>query len=79
MKVWSCVEIFGGVMTDMRVFPTMEMARKYFHDFVNENGSIEDCDPDFFNDGVNEYFYWDDGFHNDNEIHIWPVYIEMED
>ena len=78
MKVWSYVFIYEGILVDMKVFPTMEIAKKFFHDRVNALGSVEDCDPNFYNDGNNECFYWDDG-NNNTEIHIWPIYMEMED
>lgn len=82
MKVWSSVEMYGGVIQGMHVLPTMEAAREHFKNFIDANGTIEDCDPDAYCDGntegAEEFFYWNDGPDADAEITIWPVDFEME-
>ena len=82
MKVWSAVGMFGGVIQIMEVFPTINAARKYFKEFIERYGRVEDCDPDQYMDGntegAEEFFYWNDGFDADAEITIWPVDMEME-
>lgn len=83
MKVWSAVGMFGGVIQMMEVFPTISAARKYFKEFIERYGSVEDCDPDQYMDGntegAEEFFYWNDGFDADAEITIWPVGMEVEE
>lgn len=82
MKVWSSVEMYGGVIHGMHILPTMEAARKHFENFIDANGTIDDCDPDAYYDGntegAEEFFYWNDGSDADVEITIWPVDFEME-
>ena len=81
MKVYSAVGQFGGVIQMMEVFSTFEAAQKYFHDFIERYGSIEDCDPDQYCDGTmedsEEFFYWNNGPDADAEITIWPVDMEV--
>jgi len=82
MKVWSAVMMYGGVIQDMRVLPTMEAAREHFKNFIDVNGTTDDCDPDAYCDGntegAEEFFYWNDGLDADAEIAIWPVDFDME-
>jgi hypothetical protein len=82
MKVWSSVEMYGGVIQGMEVLPSFEAARKHFKNFIDANGTIDDCDPDAYMDGstegAEEFFYWNDGPDADAEITIWPVDFEMK-
>lgn len=78
MKVWSAVEMYGGLIQEMAVLPTFDAAKEYFKKFIEDNdGKIEDCDPDAYMDGTmegsKEFFYWNDGPDADAEITIWPV------
>ena len=75
MKVWCAVYMFGGIIYDMEVFSTKEAASKYFLNIINENGGIDACNPDFYEDGSGstEAFYW---FNGDDEIVIWKCEVE---
>lgn len=75
MTVYSAVYMYGGIINDMKVFTSLEAARKYFHEVIDAEGAIEDCDPDYYNDGEDGNFYWWDG--DDNEITIWKVETEV--
>lgn len=74
MTVWSAVYIYEGIINDMKVFTSLEAARKYFHEVIDAEGKIEDCDPDFYNDGECGNFYWWN--QDDVEITIWKVEME---
>ena len=75
MKVWSAVYMYNGLISDMSVFSTKEAARKYFFDIVDNEGGIEACDPEYYQDGSDETgaFYWWDGI--DDEITIMCVEV----
>jgi len=75
MTVWSAVYLYGGIISDIQVFATLEDAREYFHKIINDNGSVDDCDPDYYEDGKNGNFYWYDGC--DNEIAIWQTKLKQ--
>lgn len=74
MTVYSAVYMYEGIINDMKVFTSLEAARKYFHEVIDAEGKIEDCDPDFYNDGENGNFYWWN--QDDVEITIWKVKTE---
>lgn len=77
MKVWCAVYQNEGVITNMEAFPALEKAREYFFSVIDK---IEDCDPDWFQDGSEDgYFYWNNGMDADTEVSIWPVEMEMEE
>lgn len=58
MFAYFAVYMYDGVVEEVRAFATVEAARKYFHEVIEANGKVEDCDSLFYNDGDNGYFYW---------------------
>ena len=74
MTVYSAVYMYEGIINDMKVFTSLEAARKYFHKVIDAEGAVEDCDPDYYNDGEGGNFYWWN--QDDVEITIWKVEME---
>lgn len=79
MTVYSAVHMYEGIITDMKVFSNIEAARNYFHETIEEDGRVDDCDPDQYEDGKEGFFYWTDIEVCSRYSEIIIHKVEMED
>lgn len=78
MFAYFAVYMYDGVIHEVRAFTTIEAARKYFHEGIEANGKVEDCEPLWYSDGEEDFFYWTnlETCERCSEIRIWKVEIE---
>ena len=59
-SIFCGIYLYGGIIEEVKVFSSKDIAKKWFDDYVEKCGGIDSCDPDWYLDGTNSdemYFY----------------------
>ena len=77
MKLYSMTRLYDGLVTDMKIFPTLYEMKRYCDEAV-ENEDVAYQDISYYPDQGQEYAYLSNDYEKERhslEIVIWPIEV----
>ena len=62
-KLWACVYMYGGIISNVKIFETRERAEAWFNTLLNGVGGIDACESYTNTESCMWFYYPDDGRH----------------